>query len=197
MNASREWLKATHIALARGGRLLFEDLSFAVGPGEALVLTGPNGAGKSSLLRLIAGLLDPAAGEIERPARIGLLASEQALKPDRKLGDELAFWARLDGASPEAIAEAAELAGIAPLLDLGCRMLSSGQRQRAAIARLIAGGFSLWLLDEPTNALDQRSTDRLLTAIERHRAAGGLVVAATHQPLDLAGAERLDLSGTP
>lgn len=178
----------------RGGRLLFEGLCFRVQPGEALVVTGPNGTGKSSLLRLIAGLLEPHAGTLANPFAIGWQAGEPALKPDRRLGSELAFWASLDSAPATAMLSAARAMAIDSLLDLPCTMLSAGQRQRAAIARVIASGAPLWLLDEPTTALDAASQALLAGAIARHRSTGGLVVAVTHQALELPGSARLSLS---
>lgn len=186
-------LSASDVALVRGNRLLFEGLSFTVQAGGALLVTGRNGAGKSSLLRLVAGLLAPDAGELHNPFQTALLASEQALKPDRPVAAELAFWAGLDGASGDVLAAATEAMAVQPLLEFRCGQLSSGQRQRVAIARTIASGADLWLLDEPANALDSASEARLLAAIASHRAAGGLVMAATHQPLPLPGAQELRL----
>ena len=194
MNASDvARIEAHGIALVRSGRLLFENLSFALAPGEALVVTGPNGAGKSSLLRVLAGLIDPTEGKLHNPLRTAFHAGEPALKPERTLGDELGFWGRLDAADPGALASAANAMGITELLDLPTALLSAGQRQRAALARVIASGARLWLLDEPLNALDSQSIDRLLLAIAAHRASSGLVVLVTHQPLALAGQTSLRL----
>jgi heme exporter protein A len=193
MKARAESLVADAVTLVRGGRLLFEGLSFRLAPGGALLVTGRNGAGKSSLLRLVAGLLAPDAGTLGNPFSTALLASDQALKPDRTVAGELAFWADLDGISADALAAAAETMAVTPLLAFRCGQLSSGQRQRVAIARTIASGARLWLLDEPANALDTASEARLVAAIEAHRANGGLVMAATHQPLPLADAAGLTL----
>jgi heme exporter protein A len=186
-------LQANDLSLVRGGRLLFEGLSFSVAPGGALLIVGRNGAGKSSLLRLVAGLLAPDAGTLANPFRTALLGGEPALKPDRSVAGELAYWAALDGAQTAAVTAAAEAMAVTALLEFRCGQLSSGQRQRVALARLIASGAPLWLLDEPTNALDQASETRLIAAIAAHRAGGGLVLAATHQPLDLPGAQTLAL----
>lgn len=186
-------LNGKGLALVRGGRLLFEGLDLQLAPGEALIVTGRNGAGKSSLLRLVAGLLEPDEGVLENPFPMALLASDQALKPDGRVSAELSFWAGLDGASAAAVAAAAEAMAVTPLLDFRCGQLSSGQRQRVAIARTIASGAQLWLLDEPTNALDAASEERLLAAVAGHRASGGLVMAATHQALPLPGARALSL----
>jgi len=193
LSASGDVLVGTDLALVRGGRLLFETVSFRVARGEALLVTGPNGAGKSSLLRLVAGLLEPAGGTLANPFSIGWQAGEPALKPDRLLGSELAYWAALDAAPPAAVQGAAVAMAIDSLLDLPCAMLSAGQRQRAALARVIASGAPLWLLDEPTNALDAASEIRLLRAIASHREQGGLVVAATHHALPVPGAAHLSL----
>lgn len=186
-------LTADEIGLVRGGRSLFEGLSFRVEPGGALLVTGRNGAGKSSLLRLIAGLLEPDSGAIANPWLTALLSSEQALKPDRTVSSELKFWAELDGASSERLVEAAEALAVTALMPFRCGQLSSGQRQRVALARIVASGAVLWLLDEPSNALDSASESRLLAAIAAHRGNGGAVIIATHQPLAIPGAESLEL----
>lgn len=190
-------LVAERLSLARGGQWLAEGLAFRLVPGDALIVTGRNGAGKSTLLRVIAGLLAPADGRLDNPFETALLASEPALKPDRTVASELAFWAGLDGVPAAAVHAACAAMAVEALADLRCGQLSSGQRQRVAIARTIASGAALWLLDEPTSALDAASTERLLAAIAAHRAGGGLVVAATHQPLPLPGAATLALSASP
>jgi len=190
VNASNDdAIVATDLALERGGRLLFERMSFRLERGGALLVTGPNGAGKSSLLRVIAGLLEPAGGRLDNPFTLGFQAGEPALKPDRRLGQELGFWAGLDGKGSAAVQQAAAAMAIDGLLDLPCGMLSAGQRQRAALARVIASGADLWLLDEPTAALDTASEALLLRAVAAHRSRGGLVVAVTHHPLQLADAQ--------
>lgn len=186
-------LRGVGLALVRGGRLLFEGLDLELAAGEALIVTGRNGAGKSSLLRLVAGLLEPDEGSLENPFPTALLASDPALKADGRVRDELAFWADLDGAKAADVAAAADAMAVAPLLDFRCGQLSSGQRQRVAIVRTMASGAKLWLLDEPTNALDSASEERLLAAVAVHRAGGGLVMAATHQALPLPGARWLEL----
>jgi heme exporter protein A len=177
------------VTLVRGERVVVEALSFSVGPGEALLLTGANGSGKTSLLRAIAGLLDLAGGRIDNPFRIAFQGPEAALKPDALLAAELGFWARLDGRGPDAVREAAAAMGVEALLDLPVRYLSAGQRARAGLARVVASGAPLWLLDEPTATLDTASGGRLEAAARAHLAGGGLIVAATHQPLGFGTAE--------
>jgi heme exporter protein A len=179
------------IACLRGDRLLFEGLDLALAAGEARVVTGPNGIGKSSLLRIAAGLLRPAAGTVERAAPVAWLGEAAALDGERPLGEALGFWAALDGTRPDT---AMAMMGIDHLARVPVRYLSTGQRRRAAIARTIAGGAPLWLLDEPANGLDAEGVERLGEAMAAHRAAGGTILAATHLPLPLAGAATFSLS---
>jgi heme exporter protein A len=181
------------VACMRGGNLLFEDLSFALGGGDALLVSGPNGAGKSSLLRLAAGLLDPLAGTVTRIAAIALTDERAALDPERTVAQALAWWARLDRAPGDAVAAALDALGCAHLAPVPVRLLSTGQRKRAALARTIASGAALWLLDEPANGLDAAAVPLLEAAIARHRAAGGAVIVATHIALALPGARPIAL----
>lgn len=182
------------VACLRGGRMLFAGVSFSLATGEAALVTGPNGAGKSSLLRVAAGLLEPGAGSVTRIGALALADENAALDRDRTLADALAFWARLDGRR-DAVAAALDAVGLAPIAPVPVRMLSTGQRKRAALARVIASGAEIWLLDEPTNGLDRAAIARLEEACAHHRAAGGIVLAATHQPLDLPGA--VEIAVTP
>jgi heme exporter protein A len=174
------------VACRRGGRLLFEGLSLTLGPGEAALVTGPNGAGKSSLIRLAAGLLRPAAGAVDR-ADAALADEHLALDERQSLGDALAFWVNDAATGIEAM-------GVGHLVDLPVRMLSTGQRKRAALARVIASAMPLWLLDEPANGLDADGRARLEAAMAAHRAADGAILAATHQPLALDGARTVALA---
>jgi heme exporter protein A len=187
-------LTATDLACDRGGRRVFDGVSFSLHPGEALQVEGPNGAGKSSLLRLIGGLLTPAAGTIGNPFRIAWAGHEVALKPGVSLADEMAHWARLDGATPAAVAAALDAFALTPLADLPTGILSSGQRRRAVLARAMASGAELWLLDEPGVGLDTSSLGLLAAAIAGHRARGGLVVAVTHGPIGIDAPQMLRLS---
>ena len=178
-------LQLDNVACRRGGRLLFEGLSLTLAPGEAAVATGPNGIGKSSLLRLTAGLLEPAAGVVE-VSSVALADDRLALDERRTLGDALDFWAKLDGGDAKAAMAAM---GIDHLAQAPVRILSTGQRKRAVLARTIASGAALWLLDEPANGLDVGALELLAAAMAAHRAAGGAILAATHQPLGLADAK--------
>lgn len=171
-------LGLSSVACVRGGRLLFEGLELELGPGDALHLTGPNGSGKSSLIRLAAGLLRPAAGGVRRLGKAALADEHLALDRELPLGRALAFWNA--GLVPN---EAINVMGLGHLAAVPVRLLSTGQARRARLARVIASAAPLWLLDEPLNGLDADGAERLSQAIAGHRADGGAVVAASHQPL--------------
>lgn len=167
-------LRFEGVALRRGGRLLFEGLDLAIGPGGALLVRGPNGSGKSSLIRLAAGLLEAERGRIER-SPMALADDHLALDRELPLARALAFW----GPARDAL----EALGVAHLAQVPVRFLSTGQRKRAALARVAASGAPLWLLDEPLNGLDSDGAERLDRIVAAHRARGGGVLAASHQPL--------------
>lgn len=169
-------LRGEGLALTRGGRLLFERLDLALGAGEALHITGPNGSGKSSLIRLVAGLLRPSAGKIERAA--AALADEGlALDRELSLARAIAFW------NGPRLKEAMSAFALDDLANVPVRLLSTGQAKRARLARVMASGAPLWLLDEPLNGLDRAGIEELNSAISAHRAGGGAVIAASHQRL--------------
>jgi len=172
------------VALEGTGHELERDLA----PGEALLLTGPNGIGKSSLLRLLAGLMRPFAGRVEVAGGIGLVDERTALDPHLPLGAALAFWQRIDRA-PQGDADF----GLADLLDVPVRYLSTGQRKRAALARLLGQKAAIWLLDEPLNGLDTKGVALVEALAAEHCRQGGICVIASHQPFNLPGLQRLDL----
>jgi heme exporter protein A len=192
------------LTCVRGERRIFARLNFELAAGDALLLLGPNGSGKSSLLRLMAGLLRAAAGH---PAWNGLAADEDpethhqrlhyvghhdAVKPVLTVAESLRFWSRLhDGDSDERLRLALDRFGLTRLADMPGRMLSAGQKRRTNLARLIAAPAPLWLLDEPSVALDRASVKTLEGLIAEHRANGGMVAVSTHTDLDLPGAREL------
>ncbi len=169
-------LDARGLALVRGGRLLFAGLDLTIAPGGGVLLTGPNGCGKSSLIRLVAGLLRADSGTLER-SDAALANDDLALDPELPLRRALAFWR---GPRLETAIHAFALGG---LIDVPVRLLSNGQARRARLARVMASGAPLWLLDEPMNGLDRDGTERLAAAVAEHRAGGGGILAASHIPL--------------
>lgn len=181
-------LTLSDLGCVRGDRTLFSGLVLMLGAGGAARVTGPNGAGKTSLLRLIAGLLPTQAGTVEIEGAIAFAGEQAALDRDLPLRRALNYWAKLDGREEAAVQAALDSMALEKLADVPVRMLSNGQLKRAALARVIVGGADIWLLDEPANGLDSDAQARLEAAIAGHRAAGGIVVAATHQPLEIPGA---------
>ncbi|MFO1141122.1 MAG: heme ABC exporter ATP-binding protein CcmA [Amaricoccus sp.] len=188
-------IAVTELSCVRGGRPVLQGLGFGLADGETLAVRGPNGAGKSTLLRALAGLL-PASGRIELDGRtatpdslaeaVGYAGHLDAVKPQLTVGENIGFWAALLGGDPRAALAGFELAGIA---DRPAHLLSAGQRRRLGLARLLLAPRRLWLLDEPTVALDAAAEARLVAAIAAHTAGGGMAVVATHAPLALPARE--------
>ena len=178
------------VTCERGGRLLFERTSFELRPGDALSVTGANGVGKSSLLRVAAGLLAPTAGAVRSEGRIALADEHHALDTAQTLARALAFWAAGDGGDAGAAIEAV---GLGHLRDVPVRMLSTGQRRRATLARTLAARADIWLLDEPTNGLDAGGVAMLERLVADHRERGGIAVVATHLPIAVPGSASLVL----
>lgn len=177
---------AEALGCVRGGRILFRGLTFTLEPGQAGLLTGPNGVGKSSLLRLLAGLLQPSAGICTVPEAKTLCDDRLALDEHLPLEQALRFWAQLDGRTDAAVTSAMALAGLDHLAEVPVRYFSTGQRQRARLARSYLAGARLWLLDEPANGLDTDSVTQLGRVLQDHLDGGGIVLAASHIPLPIA-----------
>jgi len=192
-------LSVDNLACRRSGRRIFSNLSFTLGPGDALAVTGRNGAGKSSLLAILSGRLRPDAGgiavadvgEASLPECLHAVGHRDGLKSSLTAGENLLFAQRLLGAPRLTPRDALEQLGLVHAHDLPVAYLSAGQRRRVALARLLVCARPLWLLDEPTAALDTASQAVLAGLMEQHRAGGGLVIAATHQSLGLADAAEL------
>lgn len=180
------------VTCARGGRTLFEGLSFALESGGAVLVTGPNGAGKSSLIRVAAGLLRPTAGTVDGEASRALLTEAASLDEELPLAKALGFWARIDGRE-EAVADALDATALSDLAEVPVRLFSTGQRRRAAFARVVASGAPVWLLDEPANGLDSAALARLEESIARHRANGGVALVASHTTIALPDAQMICL----
>lgn len=203
-------LTAENLAVRRGEDLIFMNVSFKLSSGQAMLLTGPNGSGKSTLLRVIAGLLRPEEGHVtlageglETDVRASeashYLGHRNAMKQDLSVFENLNFWKKFlgdfDGGSSSGIEEAAEAVGLASITHLPFGYLSAGQQRRFAMAKLLVAWRPIWILDEPTAALDA-SADLMFTGlVKAHLAKGGMAVAATHQPLGLENAQELRMTG--
>jgi heme exporter protein A len=196
------------LTVRRGERRLFEGLSLAVQPGEAVALTGANGAGKSSLLRAIAGLLTSEAGrirfdqngqdldpEIARTRHLHLIGHQDGFRSGRTARDELTFQIGWCGGGPGGIDEAVKALGLEGLMDLEVRRLSAGQRRRLALARLLAAPRSVWLLDEPLSPLDAQWRTEVGQLMQAHLNGGGILLAAVHDPLPIP-ARTCEIGGT-
>ena len=182
------------LGCTRGGRALFAEIGFTLEPGKALVLTGPNGVGKSSLLMCLAGLLAhegsvrfEGRGEEDRPGTdLHFLSHLPALKPNLSLKDNLLFWTDINGGDRARVDPALEEARLDHAADLRASYLSAGQTRRLALCRLLVAPRPVWLMDEPTAALDTQGDAWVAGLIDAHLAKGGLAVIATHLPLGLA-----------
>jgi heme exporter protein A len=183
-------LAADDLACRRGDRVLFAGLSLALAPGEACQVVGANGIGKSSLIRILAGLLPPFAGSVGRDGAVGLVDDKPALDPHLPLGRALALWQQMDGAADNPL----DRLGLADLTDVPVRYLSTGQKKRAALARLIGQAAPIWLLDEPLNGLDSDAARLTETLAAEHCAAGGICVIASHQSFTLSGMHSIALA---
>ena len=196
-------LEAENLAGERGGETIFAGLSFALSEGEALVVTGPNGSGKSTLLRIICGLLQPEAGKVELredgtvlPVRAAChyLGHQNAMKPALSVRENLSFWQKFNGAAQAEIDEALEAVDLPGVEHLPFGYLSTGQKRRVSIAKLLVSHRPLWIVDEPTAGLDKASEVRFAEIMRGHMREGGMIVAATHIPLGLEGVSALDMA---
>lgn len=186
-------LSATDLACRRGDRVLFRGIALDLTQGSALHVTGANGIGKSSLLRLLAGLLEPFSGKVDRAGDIALIDEKLALDPESPLGKALGFWEAIDGcSSPDGAIATMELGD---LREIPVRYLSTGQRKRAAFAALLNRAVPIWLLDEPLNGLDAAAQDKVRALVQLHCGGGGIAVIVSHQPLDIEGLQTLALEG--
>ena len=206
-------LSGTGLGCIRGERLVFQNIDFRLGPGRVLLLHGPNGSGKSSLLRVVAGLLDPAAGEIlwrGQPvaddvdayrAALRYVGHVDAIKPAFTARQNLRFWAELQGIAGAQVSAGVDGAlarvGLGMIGDNPARLLSAGQKRRLNLARLMLAPAALWLLDEPTTALDQAGVAMFAEMMAEHGAGGGLAMVATHVDLGLGAVDVLDLGRAP
>tara|TARA_R110000868_G_scaffold53928_1_gene169128 strand:+ start:15942 stop:16592 length:651 start_codon:yes stop_codon:yes gene_type:complete len=196
-------LEVTDLAVSRGETVLMRGVQLSLGAGEALLLTGRNGAGKTSLLRALAGFIQPDSGMIRlnnvptsdaAQEQIAWLGHTDGLKPGETVRMAMRFWADLHGQSRKAILPVLRALEIEHLIDRPAGRLSRGQQRRCGLARIELANRPLWLLDEPAGPLDGEGRACLAALVAAHLARGGLVIAATHQPLDWPGARHLDMA---
>ena len=195
-------LAAYDLSCQRGGRTIFDGLSFALTPGEALLVSGPNGAGKTSLLRQIAGLLPLAAGRLSLdgaspdaslPELCHYVGHLNAVKASSSVRENLAFWAEFLGEHGTSLDPALAAFGLGSLAELPAGLLSAGQKRKLALSRLFTASRPIWLLDEPQVSLDTASVKLLDRALKDHLEAGGIALVASHTPLKTKFAHKLAL----
>jgi heme exporter protein A len=187
-------IEAARLSCRRGERLLFDGLDFTVVPGELLLLRGPNGVGKTTLLSALAGLVRPEAGTIgfsgrseeDRPGDdLHLMGHQPAIKARLTAAENLNFWADLFGGDRKLVAPALERVGLKRLAGLEAGHFSAGQTRRLALGRLLVADRPIWLLDEPTAALDGEGEQLVIALLDAHLKRGGIAVAATHHDIHI------------
>ena len=198
-------LQVNNLSVNRGEEQILSDLSFSVATGEALIVRGANGAGKSTLLRALAGLLSSESGSIEivEPEAefadqtvsdlCHYLGGDNAMKPALSVEENLQFWQDFCGRPHLDVEEALDMVGLDGLQTVPFAHLSTGQRRRIAIARMLVSYRPIWILDEPTSGLDAASEKQFSALMQAHLEDDGLIIAATHIPLGLASASELEL----
>jgi heme exporter protein A len=188
-------IEARDLALQRGGRTIVASVTLAIKPGDLFLLHGPNGSGKTTLLRALAGYSRPAGGTlICAPSRTVFLGHADAVKTVLTAQENIAFWSTLYNAAPAGIERAISRLRIFPFLKLRAGALSSGQRRRLALCRIMISRRPVWLLDEPTSGMDAASVATAVDLIAEHCRSGGSAVIATHEPLSFDGARRITLA---
>ena len=192
-------LRANGFVCGRGGTALTADLSFSASPGRCLLLRGPNGAGKTTLLLTLAGVVTAIAGSFviegadpEDGPQLHYCGHRNAIKPRLTVFENLDFWAAINGRSGVTTSTALDEVGLGALADLDAGYLSAGQSRRLALARLLVSLRPVWLLDEPTAALDSQGHDLVTKLIDRHLDMGGIAIAATHDPIVLSDPDRME-----
>ncbi len=197
-------LTAENLSGERSSQAVFSDIGFVLSAGESLIVTGPNGVGKSTLLRVIAGLLPPAEGSVrldggEEWPTIGsashYLGHLNAMKTALSVNENLRFWQNFSGEPHLSVRDVLEMIGLGGVGHLPYGYLSTGQRRRASIAKLLVSYRPVWLLDEPTAGLDKASEKQFAALMQAHLDDGGIIIAATHVALELEGAKRLEMGG--
>ncbi len=191
--ASPARISLENVAVIRGNRLVWQRLSLSAAPGDILWIRGANGCGKSTLLRLIAGLLPVTAGVLNMEGTVALADDNPGLDVNQPLEKALGFWSVMDAAKGELRHYAMEAMDLIALANVPVRYLSSGQRRRATIARVIASGAPVWLLDEPYNGLDSANMARLDAVLLRHASSGGIAIVAAHQAPSINVAQSISL----
>ena len=191
-------LRAEGLVCGRGGMALTQELTFSVAPGRCLLLRGPNGAGKTTLLLTLAGIIPSLAGsfalegaEDEVPS-LHYCGHRNAIKPRLSVLENLDFWRAVNGASGQPASAALAEVGLGALATLDAAYLSAGQMRRLALARLLVSHRPLWLLDEPTAALDVEGHELVTRLLDRHLDGGGCAIAATHDPITLPDPARME-----